>query len=99
MVIDHSSPKFPPPAGRFLLFTTKVRNSALLIKDYPIFFLDAANLEFQVRFRSVPGPFQRIGVSWDLLRNCEVIELFHILIYEEKDIILKEFYINVANFL
>ena len=25
-----------------------------------------------------------MGVTWDLLRNCEGIELFHILIYEEK---------------
>ena len=54
---------------------------------------------FQVRSRSVPSPFQRMGVTWDLLRNCEVIELFHILIYEEKNIILKEFYINVTIFL
>ena len=41
-------------------------------------------LPSQVRFKSVPSPFQRMGVTWDLLGNCEVIELFHILIYEEK---------------
>ena len=40
-----------------------------------------------------------MGVTWDLLGNCWGIELFHILIYEEKNIILKEFYINVTNFL
>jgi hypothetical protein len=37
--------EFPSPAGRFLLLTTKVINLTLLSKDYPIFFLDAANLE------------------------------------------------------
>ena len=38
--------KFPSPAGRFLLLTTKVGNRTLLSKIYTIFFLDAANLEF-----------------------------------------------------
>jgi hypothetical protein len=51
--------EFPSPAGRFLLLTTKVINLTLLSKDYPIFFLDAANLEinqtnlFPLLFRGV----------------------------------------------
>ena len=38
--------EFPSPAGRFLLFTTKVMNRTFPSKIYLIFFLDTANLEF-----------------------------------------------------
>ena len=38
--------EFPSPAGRFLLFTTKVMNRTFPSKIYIIFFLDTANLEF-----------------------------------------------------
>jgi hypothetical protein len=47
--------EFPSPAGRFLLLTTKVINLTLLSKDYPIFFLDAANLEIN---QIHPFPFK-----------------------------------------
>ena len=40
------NPEFPSPAGRFLLFTTKVMNRTFPSKIYLIFFLDTANLEF-----------------------------------------------------
>ena len=39
------NPEFPSPAGRFLLFTTKVMNRTFPSKIYLIFFLDTANLE------------------------------------------------------
>ena len=39
------NPAFPSPAGRFLLFTTKVMNRTFPSKIYLIFFLDTANLE------------------------------------------------------
>ena len=40
------NPEFPSPAGRCLLFTTKVMNRTFPSKIYLIFFLDTANLEF-----------------------------------------------------
>ena len=49
------NPEFPSPAGRFLLFTTKVMNRTFPSKIYLIFFLDTANLEINPCLKKLSG--------------------------------------------
>jgi hypothetical protein len=72
--------EFPSPAGRFLLLTTKVINLTLLSKDYPIFFLDAANLEIN------PFPFFSSRFVEDLLTIGRSHVIFSTLNKENKAI-------------
>ena len=65
---------------------------------------------FYLRFKSVSGPFQvrfksfaRMGLTWELHRSylgtARLLNFFISSFMRKKDIILKEFYINVTNFL
>ena len=62
-----------------------------------------ASSPFQVRFRSVPSPFARMGLTWELHRSylgtARLLNFFISSFMRKKGIILKKFYINVANFL
>lgn len=58
-----------------------------------------ASSPFQVRFKS----FARMGLTWDLHRSylgtARLLNFFISSFMRKKGIILKKFYINVANFL
>ena len=62
------NPEFPSPAGRFLLFTTKVMNRTFPSKIYLIFFLDTANLEFYLSYPCSKNS-EKFGFAFFFLEN------------------------------
>ena len=60
------NPEFPSPAGRFLLFTTKVMNRTFPSKIYLIFFLDTANLEI--------NPCSKKKLSGETDTDCDITD-------------------------
>ena len=66
------NPEFPSPAGRFLLFTTKVMNRTFPSKIYLIFFLDTANLEHncgggKIQIKQKNKPLTTINIDTNYL--------------------------------
>ena len=85
------NPEFPSPAGRFLLFTTKVMNRTFPSKIYLIFFLDTANLEINPcsKKNSVVKRTRiyRIDTDTSLVGRYCLPDSSHYMLYKSRDFV------------